>query len=81
MQVINFAELAGVTYTGRITLREARGILQGLGMEIRWLKESGEYRVNFQHGTEGTAYYTDCLSDALGTGIDMAGEEEDWMLH
>jgi hypothetical protein len=32
----------------------------------------GQYRVNLAKGKEATAYYTNDLRDAFGTGIDMA---------
>jgi hypothetical protein len=31
-----------------------------------------EYRVNFRHGEEDTAYYTTDLEDAFATALDMA---------
>lgn len=37
-----------------------------------------EYRVNLVGGTEATAYYTDYLPDALGTGRAMATNTEEW---
>ena len=44
---------------------EARAEARTLGCSLR--RKDGEYRVNFLHGDEATAYYTDDLEDALGT--------------
>jgi len=74
MQVVTFAGIAGVTFKGKVTQREARGILQALGLTLTRDSQWDEYRVNFKGGSEGTAYYTDCLLDALQTGLDMARE-------
>ena len=54
----------------RTTEAQAREHLTDLGMSLR--KKGGEYRVNFQGGAEGTAYYTDDLGDAIATGEAMA---------
>lgn len=49
---------------------EARAEARTLGCSLR--RKDGEYRVNFLHGDEATAYYTDDLQDALGTARLMA---------
>ncbi len=54
-----------------MTLARARMILRALGLVIR-RENDGEYRINFQGGDEATAYYTNDLDDAVGTGRDMA---------
>lgn len=54
----------------RNTLAQAKEEMDLLGIAIS--KRSGEYRVNFRGGDEGTAYYTDDLGDAVATGRDMA---------
>jgi len=53
-----------------MVLARARMILRALGIVIR--REDGEFRVNFRGGDEATAYYTNDLDDAVGTGRDMA---------
>lgn len=53
-----------------MTIKEAIAKMQANGMVIRC--EDGEYRVNFKHGFEATAYYTNDLEDAVATGVDMA---------
>jgi hypothetical protein len=45
--------------------------LSRLGVTIR-KKDTGEYRVNFVGGREETAYYSEDLDDAYGTGQAMA---------
>jgi hypothetical protein len=65
-----------------MTMVEARLILKPLNIVIR--KRHGEYRVAFRtpYRTEGSppfdqeasAYYTNDLDDAVGTGIAMAKE-------
>lgn len=52
------------------TLEQARAQLAPLGVVLT--KSDGEYRVNFKGGAEATAYYTDDLNDAVGTGKAMA---------
>jgi hypothetical protein len=46
-----------------MTLQEAKSIARHLGLTLRRLR-SANYRVNFRHGNETTAYYTDKLEDA-----------------
>lgn len=54
-----------------ITFQYVKDVLNILGLTIS--KYDGEYRVNFARGgSEETAYYTDDLDDAYGTGIRMA---------
>jgi hypothetical protein len=57
------------------TLKEAREILTPLGVVIT--AQDGEYRVNFKGGKEDTAYYTDDISDAVGTGKMMKKSSTD----
>ena len=54
----------------RLTQDDVKGALRNLGLTFR--SRDGEFRVNYRGGTEGTAYYTDDLSDALDTGREMA---------
>jgi hypothetical protein len=54
-----------------ITLKSVRQHLTSRGITIR-RTDDGEYRVNYRHGREATAYYTDDLDDAHTTGLDMA---------
>jgi hypothetical protein len=53
-----------------LTLQRAKEELSPLGISIK--KHEGEYCVNFKGGKEETAYYTDDLGDAVGTGKQMA---------
>jgi len=57
--------------TNKMTVKEATKTLQQHGVALK-RTEFNEFRVNFKHGTEATAYYTDDLIDAVNTGIDMA---------
>ncbi len=50
----------------RMTLADGKKHLRALGLVLA--KKDGEYRVNLRGGREGTAYYTDDLSDAIMTG-------------
>jgi len=54
-------------------LARAKAVLTPLGIEIT-RTEYDEYRVNFKGGKEATAYYTDDIDDAIGTGKAMAAE-------
>lgn len=55
-------------------LAKAKKELAPLGLEVTFDKETEEYRVNFKGGKEGTAYYTNDVDDAIGTGKAMAKE-------
>lgn len=44
-------------------------LIRSLGLSVR--HRDGEYRVNFPHGTEATAYYTPDPADALDTANAM----------
>jgi hypothetical protein len=70
-----------------LSFRKVRAQLLPLGIRVTLVSdgdaesgpsgESGpanEYKVNFVGGGEATAYYTDDLADALGTGKAMAKE-------
>ena len=57
--------------TGIHQLREQ---LRAEGLSL-YLKD-GEYRVNYRHGSEETAYYTDDPLDAYRTGLKMAAERD-----
>jgi len=57
----------GNTIMKRLTVGEAQNLLREYGMVLT--SNEGEYRVNYRHGAESTAYYTDDLDDALNTGI------------
>ena len=62
----------------RLTFADAKKTLRPLGLTLT--KDtigsgptgSGEFRVNFRDGKEGTAYYTNDLDDAVATGKVMA---------
>lgn len=62
---------------GGISLGDVKAALKPLGVTITRRAE-GEYRVNVVGGTEDTAYYTDYLPDALGTGRAMSSNTEEW---
>ena len=49
-------------------------LLREQGITINWSSEWQEYRVNFINGKEPTAYYTNDIQDAYGTGLAMALE-------
>lgn len=53
-----------------MTIKQAREKLSEVGITLS--KRSGEFRVNLVGGTESTAYYTDGIDDAVGTGLYMA---------
>lgn len=58
-----------------MNLKQVNESLNPLGLRVS--KRDGEYRVAFMHlhhgitDTEASAYYTDSLEDAEGTGIAM----------
>lgn len=52
----------------------ARRGLKQLGLVLT--RRDGEYRVNFKGGREETAYYTNDLLDAFGTGRAMWSESQ-----
>lgn len=62
-----------------LTIKSAREILKPLDITLR--KRDGEFRVNFKDGSEGPAYYTDDLSDALHTGVTMRGMSDAMQQH
>jgi len=53
-----------------MTLKEAKSRLTKIGVTIS--KKDGEYRVNMKGGKEDSAYYTNDIDDAFGTGVAMA---------
>lgn len=53
-----------------ITVREAQNLLKQHDMVMTFT--DGEYRVNYRHGSESTAYYTNDIEDAIITGIKQA---------
>lgn len=61
------SEIAGVSESGAVTLREAREALRAMGISLR-STEHGEYRVCPMGSGESMAYYTDDLCDAVETG-------------
>jgi hypothetical protein len=56
-----------------MTLHEAKSIARHLGLTLRKVG-SGDFRVNFRDGNETTAYYTDCLEDAVNAAVEMASK-------
>ncbi len=57
------------------TQKQTIASIRRLGAKVT--VKDGEYRVNVPGGTEGTAYYTDDPSDALGTASIMMRRYED----
>ena len=58
-----------------MTLQKAKSIARHLGLTLRQLC-SGDYRVNFRHGNETTAYYTNNLEYAVNTAVAMARKRQ-----
>ena len=55
-----------------ITVQEARQRMNVNRMSMRFDRDSREWRVNFiECDREATAYYTDCLTDAVLTAGNM----------
>lgn len=54
---------------------ETRIALKVIGVTLT--RKDGEFRVNLKDGAEATAYYTDDLEDALGTGHQMAAHKKE----
>lgn len=54
----------------KVTLGYVNAVLLSVGITVT--RHDDEYRVNFAHGEEATAYYATDIEDALGTGIAMA---------
>lgn len=64
-----------------MTLQHVRTRLRAYGITCTRRPSTDEYRVNVVGGTEDSAYYTNDLGDAFGTGVDMArrlGRVETW---
>lgn len=59
-----------------ITIRAATKELSEIGISLKHLPDTGEYRVNFKDGKEATAYYATDLEDAIATGHMMAARKE-----
>lgn len=59
-----------------ITIRQATKELSDIGIALRHIVDTGEYRVNFKNGKEATAYYATDLEDAIATGHMMAARKE-----
>lgn len=57
------------------TFSSAKLDLKQVGIVLSVL--DGEYRVNFKGGSELTAYYTNSIEDALGSGLDMARRRDE----
>lgn len=58
-----------------LTIKEAAAIIRALELSFTPLSDTGEFRVNLRKehgGNEDTAYYTDCLRDAVDTAEAMA---------
>lgn len=59
-----------------ITMKSAKAEMRAIGISLRYLVDTGEYRVNYAGGAEATAYYTNCIEDAVATGHMMAARKE-----
>lgn len=59
-----------------ITIAHATAELRAIGISLRHIVDTGEYRVNFKNGEEATAYYSPDLEDAIATGHMMAARKE-----
>lgn len=55
-----------------MTFKQARSELDKIGISLSHGVDDDEFRVNFKSGREATAYYTNDLDDAIGTGRHMA---------
>ena len=53
-----------------MTIKNAQKILAEIGVSLR-KTDCGEFRVNFKGGREDSAYYTNCIHDAIETGKAM----------
>lgn len=53
------------------TIKEAKRELASIAITLT-KDDEGEFRVNFRGGKEATAYYTNDLDDAIGTGKELA---------
>ncbi len=60
----------------KLTQKQVIAALKQIGLTMRATGYGKEVRVNYKGGAEATAYYTDDLEDALGTGKHMARERE-----
>ncbi len=56
-------------------LKKAKDAFKGLGVTIKFDKDTEEFVVNLKDGKEDTAYYTDDIEDAIKTGKSMAKKE------
>lgn len=55
------------------SLKEAQKVLAALGIKIKYDRDNDEYVVNYiKNPREATAYFTNDLQDAIGTGKQMA---------
>lgn len=52
-------------------VKDAMREMRSLGLVLK-RDETGEWRVNFKGGRDGTAYYASDLDDAVATGRSMA---------
>lgn len=54
----------------QLTIAQAKEACRTINMSLT-KTQAGDYRVNYAPGVEATAYYTDCLEDALDTAFAM----------
>ncbi len=59
---------------GKMTVKEAIEKLRAVDVIIK-RTDHNEFKVNFRGGKEATAYYTNDLDDAVGTGLSMARDK------
>jgi len=70
------AELVEAASKAFVAIKKELGLL---GIVITYNKDDNEYTVNYKGGKEKTAYYTDDLEDAYGTGKLMAAKKSGGM--
>lgn len=59
----------------KMPFKEAQKWATSQGLVLK-KNEDGEYVINFKGGKEATAYYTDDLADAIGTGEAMCKQKK-----
>jgi len=59
------------------SLKDAQKVLAAVGIKIKYDRDTNEYTINYmKNPTEATAYFTDDLKDAIGTGLMMGKKKE-----
>ena len=55
-----------------MTHKQTMQAIRSLGLSVSFDSDTSEYRINFECGSERTAYYTDDRVDAINTAKAMA---------